>query len=152
MVCLANFCHEIKFKVVKWGFQRLLNSFIYVIQGNICGHFCTVLRTIKCKIKFTGKKICRFLWHRDSMFKNISSKMVNFRSNFLHVPQHKSMRFFSFPHQENMGKVSERIRFDGTQLLECPWHRDSRLKIFLQKWSISGPIFSMFPNINLFVF
>ena len=55
--------------------------------------------------------------------------MVNFRSNFLHVPQHKSMRFFSFPHQENMGKVSERIRFDGTQLLGCSWHRDSRLKI-----------------------
>ena len=50
-----------------------------------------------------------------------------------------------------MEKVSKRINFDGAQLMECPWHRGGRLKIFFQKWSISGPIFSMFPNINLFV-
>ena len=94
MVSLANFCHEIKFKVVKWGFQRLLNSFIYVIQGNICGHFCTVLRTIKCKIKFTGKK--------------------------------------KFADSYGTGTACS--------------------KIYFQKWSTSGPIFSMFPNINLCVF
>ena len=27
-----------------------------------------------------------------------------------------------------MGKVSERIKFDGAQLMEHPWHRGDRLK------------------------
>ena len=97
------------------------------------------------RIKFDGTQLLGCQWHGDGRLKKISSKMVNFRSNFPHVPQHKSMCFFSFPHQENMGKVSERIKFDGTQLLECKWHGDGRLKKYFFKnqpchpWAMGAP-------------
>ena len=49
----------------------------------------------------------------------VLTKMVYLRPHLSHVPQHKYIYFFSFPHQKNMGKVSERIKFEGAQLLSA---------------------------------
>ena len=49
----------------------------------------------------------------------VLTKMVYLRPDLPHVPQHKHIYFFCFPHQKNMGKVSERIKFEGAQLLSA---------------------------------
>ena len=49
----------------------------------------------------------------------VLAKMVFLRTPNSQVPCKKHICFFSFPHQKNMGKVSERIKFEGAQLLSA---------------------------------
>ena len=49
----------------------------------------------------------------------VLTKMVNLRTQKPQVPCKKYICFFSFPPQKNMGKVSERIKFEGAQLLSA---------------------------------